>query len=99
MNDDKTLELLIQLVADMSFVKSKLVSIEEQHLSTRLDTVENKTAEHDRVIPSLERRCNEMEKFVRNNLQENNRRHISTFVSMGLAVFSAIVTLIFNLFM
>lgn len=97
MGDDKIQELLLQLVQDMSFVKAKLSSIEEQKLSSRIDNLEAQNREHDRIIKSLETRNSTMEEFVRGSLQETKKQQTGVFISMGMAVFSAIVSLIFSL--
>ena len=98
MGEDKIQELLLQLVQDMSFLKAKLSNIEEQKLSSRIDNLEAQNREHERTIRSLEKRNDTMEEFVRNNMQDSKKQQISIFVSMGLAVFSAILSMIINLF-
>ena len=98
MGEDKIQELLLQLVQDMSFVKAKLSNIEEQKLAARIDQLEAQNREHDKTIKSLENRSSTMEQFVRNNMQDSKKQQTSIFISMGIAVFSAIVSLIFNLF-
>ena len=97
MGDDKIQELLLQLVQDMSFVKAKLSNIEEQKLASRIDQLEAQNREHDKTIKSLEHRNNTMEQFVRNNMQDSKKQQTSVFISMGVAVFSAIVSLVFSL--
>lgn len=97
MDNDKIQELLLQLVQDMSFVKAKLSNIEEQRLSARIDQLEAQNREHDRIIKSLEKRNDTMEQFVRGNMQESKKQQTGVFISMGMAVFSAIVSLIFSL--
>ena len=97
MGEDKIQELLLQLVQDMSFVKAKLSNIEEQKLSARIDNLEAQNREHDRTIKSLENRNNTMEEFVRGNMQDNKKQQTSVFISIGLAVFSAILSMIINL--
>lgn len=97
-DNDKIQELLLQLVQDMSYVKAKLSNIEEQKLSSRIDQLEAQNREHDKTIKSLEKRNDTMEQFVRNNMQESRRQQTSVFISMGMAVFSAIVSLIVTLF-
>ena len=97
MGDDKIQELLLQLVQDMSFVKAKLSNIEEQKLSARIDNLEAQNREHDRIIKSLEKRNNTMEEFIRCNMQDNKKQQTSVFISIGLAVFSAILSMIINL--
>ena len=98
MGEDKIQELLLQLVQDMSFLKAKLSNIEEQKLSSRIDNLEAQNREHERTIRSLEKRNDTMEEFVRTNMQDSKEQQISVFVSMGLAVFSAILSMIINLF-
>ena len=98
MGDDKIQELLLQLVQDMSFVKAKLSNIEEQKLSARIDNLEAQNREHERTIRSLEKRNDTMEEFVRNNMQDSKKQQISVFISLGMAVFSAVLSLIINLF-
>ena len=97
MGDDKIQELLLQLVQDMSFVKAKLSSIEEQKLSARIDSLEAQNREHDRIIKSLEKRSDTMEQFVRGNMQESKKQQTSIFISIGLAIFSAILSMVINL--
>ena len=98
MDNNKIQELLLQLVQDMSYVKAKLSNIEEQKLSARIDSLEAQNREHDKTIKSLERRNDTMEQFVRENMQDSKKQQISVFVSMGLAVFSAVLTMIINMF-
>ena len=98
MGEDKIQELLLQLVQDMSFLKAKLSNIEEQKLSSRIDNLEAQNREHERTIRSLEKRNDSMEEFIRNNMNDSRKQQISVFISIGLAVFSAILSLIINLF-
>ena len=97
MGDDKIQELLLQLVQDMSFVKAKLSNIEEQKLSARIDSLEAQNREHDRTIKSLEKRNDTMEQFVRGSMQESKKQQTSIFLSIGLAIFSAILSMVINL--
>ena len=97
MGDDKIQELLLQLVQDMSFVKAKLSSIEEQKLSSRIDNLEAQNREHERSIRSLEKRNDTMEEFVRTNMQESRKQQVSIFISIGLAIFSAVLSMLVNL--
>lgn len=98
MDNEKIQELLLQLVQDMSFVKAKLSNIEEQKLSSRIDQLEAQNREHDKTIKSLERRNDTMEQFVRNNMQDSKKQQTSIFISMGMAIFSAIVSMVIGLF-
>ena len=97
MGEDKIQELLLQLVQDMSFLKAKLSNIEEQKLSSRIDNLEAQNREHERTIRSLEKRNDGMAEFVRTNMNDSRKQQISVFISLGLAVFSAVLSLIINL--
>lgn len=97
MGEDKIQELLLQLVQDMSFVKAKLSNIEEQKLAARIDQLEAQNREHDKTIKSLENRSNTMEQFVRNNMSEGKKQQTGIFISMGLAIFGAIVSVIVSM--
>jgi hypothetical protein len=83
---------------DMSYIKAKLEAIDEQKLNSRIDALEAQNKEHDRVIKSLENRNSTMEQFVRNGMTDSKKQQTGVFISMGLAVFSAIVSVIINLF-
>lgn len=97
MGDDKIQELLLQLVQDMSFVKAKLSNIEEQKLASRIDHLEAQNREHDKTIKSLENRNNTMEQFVRSSMQDTKKQQTGVFISMGLAVFSALLSMIISI--
>ena len=97
MGDEKIQELLLQLVQDMSFVKAKLSNIEEQKLASRIDQLEAQNREHDKTIKSLERRNDTMEQFVRNNINDSKKQQTGIFISMGLAVFSALISVIISM--
>ena len=56
MGNDRTEELLLQLIQDMAEVKAKLNNIDEQRLSSRIDLLEAQTREQERVIKTLEKR-------------------------------------------
>lgn len=97
MGDDKIQELLLQLVQDMSFVKAKLSNIEEQKLASRIDHLEAQNREHDKTIKSLENRNNTMEQFVRSSMQDTKKQQTGVFISMGLAVFGALLSMIISI--
>ena len=97
MDNEKIQELLLQLVQDMSWVKAKLSNIEEQKLASRIDNLEAENREHDRIIKSLEHRQEEMEKYSREKMIDTKKQQTSVFISMGMAVFSAMVSLIVGL--
>lgn len=97
MGDEKIQELLLQLVQDMSFLKAKIIAIEDQKLSARIDNLEAQNREHDRIIKAMERRHDVMEEFTRTNLQEAKKQQTGIFVSLGMAIFSAILSMLINL--
>ena len=99
MDNEKIQELLLQILQDMSYVKAKLSNIEEQRLAARIDQLEAQNREHDKTIKSLENRSNTMEQFVRNGMNDSKKQQTGVFISMGLAVFSAIVSLLFSFIM
>lgn len=102
MEPNKTQDLLLQLVQDVAIIKAKLDSIEEikldaKAIGTRVDHLEAQNREHDKSIRSLENRQNEMEAFTRRNMQESKKQANGVFVSMGIAVFSAVVSVVIGL--
>ena len=99
MDEGKTQELLLQLLQDIAVIKAKLDSIEEikldaKSMNNRIDHLEAQNREHDKTIKSLENRATTMEQFVRSNLQDSKKQQTGVFISMGLALFSAVVSVI-----
>jgi biopolymer transport protein ExbB/TolQ len=102
--DDKTQDLLLQLLQDIAVIKSKLDAIEEikldaKSLNNRVDHLEAQNREHDKTIKSLENRANTMEQFTRNNMQDAKKQQTGVFISMGLAIFSSVISILFGLLM
>ena len=97
MDNDKVQDILLQLLSDMAYVKAKLDNIDEQKLNSRIDALEAQNREHDKTIKSLERRNDTMEQFVRNQMNDSKKQMTSVYISMGLALFSSILTFLFNL--
>lgn len=102
MDDGKTQELLLQLLQDIAVIKAKLSSIEEikldaKTLGNRVDTLEAQNREHDKTIKSLENRANTMEQFTRNNMIDAKKQQTGVFISMGLALFSAAISIVVGL--
>lgn len=97
MDNNKIQELLLQLVQDMSYLKAKFDNIDEQKIGARLDNVEAQNREHDRTIKSLEHRADAMEAFTRGQMSDAKKQQTSVFISMGMAVFSAMVSLVVGL--
>ena len=102
MDDNRIETLLLQLVADVAFIKSKLDTIDElrgdqKKLGERVDHMEADIKEGQKTISSLEHRCNEMEKWNRDVLVESNKTKTSVFISAGLAIFGAIISFEINM--
>ena len=96
--NNKIEDLLLKLIEDVSYIKAKLDNIEEQNLGSRIDALEAESREHDRIIKSLERRCNTMEEFTRGQITDSKKQQTSVFISLGMAVFSAVLSIITRLF-
>ena len=96
-------ELLIQLLQDMAIVKSKLDTLEDLKLDSktmnqRLDKIEAMNERHNDSIYKLEHRANALEEFTRNGIVDGKKQQTSVMVSVGIAVLSAILSVIMNLF-
>lgn len=99
MDDGKTQELLLQLLQDIAVIKAKLDAIEEikldaKAINSRVDALEAQNREHDKTIKSLENRASTMEQFTRNNMAEAKKQQTGVFISMGMAIFSATISLL-----
>ena len=97
MSDEKVQELLLKLIEDVATINTKLDSINEQRLASRLDLIEAQTREQERVIKGLENRNNKLEEYVRNTLVEHEKANKGLWTSLGLAMFSIILTVITNI--
>lgn len=100
MDNEKIMQMLLELLQKTAVIESKLnmleeLKINEKVLTNRIDKLENANAEHDRVIKSLERRANVMEEWNRNKMNETKKQQTSVFVSLGMAVFSAVLSFVF----
>lgn len=94
MSDEKVQELLLKLIEDVATINTKLDSINEQRLANRMDLIEAQTREQERVIKGLENRNNKLEEYVRNTLVEHEKANKGLWTSLGLAMFSIILTVI-----
>ena len=97
MGNDRTEELLLQLIQDMAEVKAKLNNMEEQKLSSRIDLLEAQTREQERVIKTLEKREVTLEEFIRNNMNEANKSNKAVWASIGIAFLTAALSFLINL--
>lgn len=103
MDDGKTQDLLLQLLQDIAIIKAKLDAIEEikldaKTIGVRVDHLEAQNREHDKSIRSLENRASTMEQFTRNNMVDSKKQMTSVYISIGMALFSAILSVVINLF-
>ena len=97
MGNDRTEELLLQLIQDMAEVKAKLNNIDEQKLSSRVDLLEAQTREQERVIKTLEKRELTIKEFIRNNMNEANKSNKAVWASIGIAFLTAALSFLINL--
>lgn len=97
MSDEKVQELLLKLIEDVATINAKLDSINEQRLANRMDLLEAQTREQERVIKGLENRNSKLEEYVRNTLVEYEKANKGLWSSLGLAMFSIILTVISNI--
>ena len=102
MEDSRIEVILIQLLQDVSWIKSKLDNVDEikkiqKELGDRVDKIEAMNERHNHELKALENRANAMEQWTRNNLNESNKTTKGVFISAALAVFSAIVSLVINM--
>lgn len=102
MNEEKTQELLLRMLEDLTIVKEKVNVLDELKEGVKLregkiEQLEIIVQKHEKQISSLENRNNELEKFVRNGVSEQKRTQTSAFISIGVAVLTAVITFIFNL--
>lgn len=94
MSDEKVQELLLKLIEDVATINAKLDSINEQRLASRMDLIEAQAREQNRVIKGLENRNNKLEEYVRDTLVEKDRTNKGLWTSIGLAMFSVVLTVI-----
>lgn len=97
MSDEKVQELLLKLIEDVATINAKLDSINEQRLASRLDLIEAQTREQERVIKGLENRNSKLEEYVRNTLVDYEKTNKGLWTSLGLTMFSIILTVISNI--
>lgn len=102
MEDSRIEVILIQLLQDVSWIKSKLDNVDEikksqKELGDRVDKIEAMNERHNHELKALENRANKTEEWMRNNLNDTNKTQRGIFISAALAVISAIIGTIFNL--
>ena len=102
MDEKKTTELLLTLVQDISYIKGRLDTLDEIKMkqkenSNKIEKIEAQNERHERQINSLEKRANTMEEWNRNKMNDSKKQMSSVFISMGIAIFSAIVSIVVGL--
>ena len=101
MNEDKMYEMLMSIMQDLAVVKSKLDTLEEIKIdaktsNAKIERLENITERQEKQITTLENRSNTLEQFVRNNMVESKKEKNSIMLSVGIAVLSAILSVLFR---
>ena len=103
MGDSKIEDLLLKLLEEMAIVKSKLEVLDElkgdsKNINARVDKIEAMNERHNDSIQKLEHRANIMEQYQRDKMVDSKKQMTSIYISMGMAVFGAILSVIINLF-
>ena len=103
MESTKIEDLLLKLLEEMAVVKSKLEILDDlktdsKNISARVDHIEAQNERHEKSIQALEHRANEMEQFTRNNMIDSKKQMTSVYISLGMAIFSAVLSIITKLF-
>ena len=101
MNEDKMYEMLMSIMQDLAVVKSKLDTLEEIKIdaktsNAKIERLENITERQEKQISALENRSNILEQFVRDNMVESKKEKNSIMLSIGIAVLSAILSVLFR---
>ena len=102
MNEDKLYEMLMSIMQDLAVVKSKLDTLEEIKIdaktsNAKIEKLENITERQEKQISALENRSNTLERFVRDNMVESKKEKNGVMLSIGIAVLSATLSLLFGL--
>lgn len=107
MDENKTQDLLIQLLQKVAIIEAKLdanssslneIKSDAKSMAMRVDKLEAQNERHEKCIKSLEHRADVMEQWTRTNLSDAKKQQTSVFISLGLAVFSCLISFIMNLF-
>ena len=102
MNEDKMYEMLMSIMQDLAVVKSKLDTLEEIKIdaktsNAKIEKLENITERQEKQISALENRSNTLERFVRDNMVDSKKEKNGVMLSIGIAVLSATLSLLFGL--
>ena len=102
MDETKLYDMLMIIMQKLAVLEAKIDSIEEikidaKTVSNRVDKLEAHCERHDKQISQLENRANTLEQFVRNNLTDSKKQQTGVFISIGMALLSAVLSFIFNM--
>ena len=102
MNEDKMYEMLMSIMQDLAVVKSKLDTLEEIKIdaktsNAKIERLENITERQEKQISALENRNNTLEQFVRDSMVESKKEKNGVMLSIGIAMLSATLSLLFGL--
>lgn len=102
MNDNQANELLLKLIEDISYIKGRLDTLDEIKLQQReeqgrLNIVEQQISELQKSSRSVENRCNTVEGFLRDQMNEQKATSSKIIGSTLLAVFSAVASAVIAL--
>ena len=102
MSEDKMYEMFMSIMQDLAVVKSKLDTLEEIKIdakasNVKIEKLENITERQEKQISSLENRNNTLEQFVRDSIVESKKEKNGIMLSIGIAVLSATLSLLFGL--
>ena len=101
MNEEKMYEMLMSIMQDLAVVKSKLDILEEIKIdaktsNAKIEKLENITERQEKQILTLENRSNTLEQFIRDNITESKKEKNGIMLSIGIAVLSATLSLLFR---
>ena len=101
MDTEKLYDMLITIMQKLAVLEAKIDAIEEikidaKVVSNRVDKLEAHCERHDKQITSLENRANTIEKFVRDNVNDSRKQQSATFISVGIAVFSVVLSFVLS---
>lgn len=102
MNEDKMYEMFMSIMQDLAVVKAKLDTLEEIKIdakasNAKIEKLENITERQEKQILSLENRNNTLEQFVRDGMIDSKKEKNGVMLSIGIAMFSATLSLLFGL--
>ena len=94
-------EMLMSIMQDLAVVKSKLDTLEEIKIdaktsNAKIEKLENITERQEKQILTLENRSNTLEQFIRDNITESKKEKNGIMLSIGIAVLSAALSLLFR---